>query len=107
MYFLMKGDSFLGVDLVVGRDVLLDGLQGGASPLLQVLDGADHHVGGLGVRGLGAGHLGLGQLEDLSGEVLHDDSQVHGGTGTDTLGVVSLAEQTVDTSDGELESGTG
>ena len=46
------------------------------------------------------------QLEDLSGEVLHDGGQVHGGTGTDTLGVVTLAEQTVDPAHGELESST-
>ena len=46
-----------------------------------------------------------GQLEDLSSQVLHDGGQVHGGTGTNALGVVSLAEQTMDTSDGELESG--
>jgi hypothetical protein len=47
-----------------------------------------------------------GQLEDLSGEVLHDGSQVHGGTSTDTLSIVSLAEETMDTSHGELESST-
>ena len=46
------------------------------------------------------------QLENLSGEVLHDGSQVHGGTGTNTAGIVSLAEQTVDTSNWELESST-
>ena len=45
------------------------------------------------------------QLENLSSEVLHDGGQVHGGTSSNTLGVVSLAEQTMDTSDGELESG--
>merc|ERR1719391_664319 len=44
------------------------------------------------------------QLEDLSGEVLHDSSQVDGGAGTDTLSIVALAEQTVDTSHGELKS---
>jgi len=47
-----------------------------------------------------------GQLEDLSSQVLHDGGQVHGGTGTDALGVVALAEQTVDTTHGELESRT-
>ena len=44
------------------------------------------------------------QLENLSSEVLHDGSQVHGGTSSDTASVVSLAEQTMDTSDRELES---
>lgn len=47
------------------------------------------------------------QLEDLSGEVLEDGGQVDGGTGTDTLGVVALAEQTVDTADGERQTSLG
>ena len=45
-----------------------------------------------------------GQLEDLSGQVLHDGGHVHGGTGSDTLSIVSLPQKTVDTSDGELKS---
>ena len=45
------------------------------------------------------------QLEDLSRQVLHNGSQVHGGTGSYALSIVSLAEQTMDTSNGELESG--
>ena len=45
------------------------------------------------------------QLKDLSSQVLHDGSQVHGGTSTHTLGVVALAEQTMDTAHRELESG--
>ena len=45
------------------------------------------------------------QLEDLSRQVLHNGSQVHGGTGSYTLSIVTLAEQTMDTSNGELESG--
>ena len=44
------------------------------------------------------------QLEDLSGQVLHDGGHVHGGTGSDTLSIVSLPQKTVDTSDGELKS---
>merc|ERR1711939_1063572 len=40
------------------------------------------------------------QFEDLSGEV-------NGSTGTDTLSVVALAEKTVDTTDGERETGLG
>ena len=47
-----------------------------------------------------------GQLEDLSGEVLHDGGQIDGGTSTNTGGVVSLAEETVNTSNGELETST-
>lgn len=52
-----EGRQFLGVDLVVGRDVLFDGLQRGTATLLQVLDGGVHHVGGGRVAGLGAGLL--------------------------------------------------
>jgi hypothetical protein len=44
------------------------------------------------------------KLENLSRKVLHDGSQVYGSTGTNTLGVVTLAEQTVDTTNGELET---
>lgn len=47
-----------------------------------------------------------GQLEDLSSEVFEDGGQVDGGTGTHSLSVVSLAEESVDTTDGELKSGT-
>ena len=48
-----------------------------------------------------------GQLEDFGSQVLKDGSEVHGGTGTDTLSVVALAEQTVDTTDRESETGLG
>ena len=44
------------------------------------------------------------QLENLSSQVLHDGSQVDWGTSTYSLGIVALAEKTVDTTDGELES---
>ena len=47
------------------------------------------------------------QLEHFGGQVFHDGGQVHGGTCSDALGVVTLAEQTVDTTDWELKSGTG
>ena len=46
------------------------------------------------------------QLEYFSGQVLHDSCQVDGGAGTDTFGVISLAEHTMDTTDGELQSST-
>lgn len=47
------------------------------------------------------------QLENLGSEVLKDSSEVDGSTGTDTLSVVALAEQTVDTTDGERQTGLG
>ena len=47
------------------------------------------------------------QLQYLSGEVLHHGCEVHGGTGTDALGIVALAKVTMDTSHGELQTGTG
>ncbi|CAG6010675.1 unnamed protein product, partial [Menidia menidia] len=48
-----------------------------------------------------------GQFQDLSGQVLQDGGQIHGGTGPDPLGVVSLPQQPVDTAHGELEPGPG
>lgn len=47
------------------------------------------------------------QLENLSCKVLEDGSQVDGSTSTNTLGVVTLAEQTVDTTDGECQTSLG
>jgi hypothetical protein len=47
-----------------------------------------------------------GQLEHFSGQVLHDGSQVDWGAGSDALGVVTLAQQTVDSADGELKTST-
>lgn len=47
------------------------------------------------------------QLENFSSQVLQNGSEVHGGAGTDTLSVVALAEQTVDTADGEGQAGLG
>ena len=44
------------------------------------------------------------QLENFSSEVLHHGSEVHGGTGTDAIGIVALAEKPVDTANGELET---
>ena len=48
-----------------------------------------------------------GQLEDLSSQVLHNGSQVDWCSGTDSFGVVSLAEESVDTTYGELETRSG
>jgi hypothetical protein len=47
------------------------------------------------------------QLEDLSSKVLKDGCEVDWGTGTDTLSVVALAEQTVDTTNRESETSLG
>lgn len=46
------------------------------------------------------------QLENFCGQVFHDGGQVDGGTSSDALTVVSLAEMTVDAADRELKSGT-
>ena len=47
-----------------------------------------------------------GKLEDLGGEVLKDGSGVHGGGGTDAAVLVNaLLEETVDTTDRELQVG--
>lgn len=45
-----------------------------------------------------------GELENLGGKVLEDGSEVDGGTGTDTLGVVAALEETVNTTDGDYWS---
>lgn len=47
------------------------------------------------------------QLEYFSCQVLHDSSQVNRCTSTHPLGVVALAEESVNTTDGELKSRTG
>lgn len=47
------------------------------------------------------------QLENFSCEILENGSQVDGSTGTDTLSVVALAEQTVHTTDRECQTGLG
>ena len=46
------------------------------------------------------------QLENLGSQILHDGSQVDGRSGSDALGVVALAQMAVNTTDGELKSGT-
>jgi hypothetical protein len=47
------------------------------------------------------------KLENFSSQVLHDGSEVHGGTGADAGSVAALTEVTVHTADGELETGLG
>ena len=46
------------------------------------------------------------QLEDLSGEVLEDGCEVDGGSGTDSLGVVSMSEESADSADWDLKTGS-
>jgi len=47
------------------------------------------------------------QLEDLGSEVLENGSEVDGSASTDTLSVVALPQESVDTTDGERETGLG
>lgn len=47
------------------------------------------------------------QLEDFGSEILEHGSEVDGSAGTDTLGVVALAEETVHTTNGERETSLG
>ena len=99
--------SLLGEEgsLDVGEDSTLgDGHT--SEQLVELLVVAD---GKLDVAGVDAGLLVVagsvsGELEDLSAEVLENGSEVNGGTSTDAATEVTLAEVTVDTTDGELES---
>jgi hypothetical protein len=47
------------------------------------------------------------QLKDLSRQVLHNGSQVDRGTGSNTLSIVALPQETMNTTDGELKSSPG
>jgi len=47
------------------------------------------------------------QLKNFGREVLEDGSEVNGSTGTNTLGVVALAQKTMDTTNGERETSLG
>ena len=47
------------------------------------------------------------QLEDFGGQVLKDGSKVHWGTSTNTLSVVALSQETVNTTDWECETRLG
>ena len=112
---MMFGVDDLGLLGLLGEEDSLDvgenttlGNGDTGKELVQLLVVAD---GQLEVAGDDAGLLVVtgsiaGQLEDLSSQVLHDGSQVDGGTSANTVSVVTLAEETVDTSNGELESST-
>jgi hypothetical protein len=92
----------------VGEDTTL-GDSDVAEKLVQLLIVAD---GELKMTGDDTGLLVVtrsvsGQLEDFSRQVLKNGSEIDGSTGTDTLSIVALAEQTVDTTDGESETSLG
>ena len=46
------------------------------------------------------------KLEDLSSEIFEDSGEVDGGTSTNSFGVVGVSEESADSSDGELETGS-
>lgn len=46
-----------------------------------------------------------GKLENLGGEILEDGSEIDGSTSTNSLGVVAFPQESVDTTDGESETG--
>ena len=75
-------------ELVVVSDSELD-VSGNNSGLLVVLSGV------------------ASELKNLSGEVLKDGSKVHGGTGTNSLGVSAVLHVSGDSADGELETSLG
>lgn len=45
-----------------------------------------------------------GQLQDFSGQVLKDGSQVNGGTSSNAISIASVTQMTVNTTDGELQT---
>jgi len=92
----------------VGEDTTL-GDGDVAEKLVQLLIVAD---GELEVTGNDTGLLVVAsgvasKLEDFGSQVLKDGSEVDGSAGTDTLSVVALAEETVDTANGECETSLG
>ena len=48
-----------------------------------------------------------GQFQHFGGEVLYHSGKVDGSTGTNTLGIAALAKQSVDSSDGKLQTSAG
>ena len=46
------------------------------------------------------------QLQNLSGQVLQNCGEVDWSASTHTLGIIALSEQTMDTADGKLKTGT-
>ena len=71
--------------------------------LLVVLDGKGDVTGHDASLLVVAGGV-AGKLQDLGAEVLEDGGEVDGSAGAHAGGVLSLAEVTADTANGELES---
>ena len=71
--------------------------------LLVVADG-EHDVTGHNADLLVVARGVTGELEDLSGQVLEDGSEVDGSTDTDAAGILALAELAVETANGEGEA---
>ena len=106
-YLLLLGLLGEKDGLDVGEDTTLsDGDSGEKFVQLLVITDGELEMSGDDSRLLVVPGGVTGQLEDLSGEVLKDGSQVDGGAGTNSLGVVSLAKESVDTTDGELKPRT-
>lgn len=72
--------------------------------LLVVADGQLEMTGSNGLLLVVGGGI-ASEFKDFSRQVLEHGSQVDGGTRTNALGIVALSEETVNTTDGELESG--
>ena len=92
----------------VGQDTAA-GDGGAAQKSVELLVVADSE---LNVTGHNSGLLVIlggvaGELEDLSGEVLKDGSEVHGGTSADALSVAALLHEASDSADWELKSSLG
>ena len=92
-------------DVDVGEDTTSSN-SGAAEKLVELLVVADSK---LDVAGHNTGLLVIlggvtGELKNLSCEVLKDGSQVHGGTGTDTLGVTASLHEAGNSANWELES---
>ncbi len=80
---------------------------GAVKKLVQLLIVAD---GQLDVAGDDAGLLVVAsgvssQLENLSGQVLNDGGEVHGGASSDAASIATLLQEAVDASNGELQTG--
>ena len=110
----MQSNLFLGSllgeenGLNVGKDTTL-GNGDTTEELVQLLVVADGQleVAGDDARLLVVAGGVASQLKDLGAQVLEDSGLVDGGTGANTLGVVALLQEAVDTANGELKSGAG
>ena len=92
-------------DVDVGEDTT-GGNSGAAEKLVEFLVVADSQ---LDVAGHNSGLLVVlggvtGKFEDLSGEVLKNGSEVHGGTCTNALGVAACLQETGNATNWELKT---